>query len=136
MSGDYSTGDPPGMFALGNVIISTCAAASLGLLCYKIKKPFKQHSFNTFAYIILLLIVYALIGKLFCTLSLIINLNDYEFVYLSINVLRKYSAFLLLLYRQGFNWTKAPGFSRDIPLYKPSYMFIFTVKSMVRKHWE
>jgi hypothetical protein len=51
------------MFALGNVIISTGAALSLGLLCFKIKKPFKQHSFNTFAYIILLLIVYALIGK-------------------------------------------------------------------------
>jgi hypothetical protein len=66
MSGDYleqgvKSAD---MFGFGNVVISTSALASLGLLCYKIKKPFKQHSFNTFAYIILLLIVYALFGKM------------------------------------------------------------------------
>jgi hypothetical protein len=53
------------MFGFGNVVISTSALASLGLLCYKIKKPFKQHSFNTFAYIILLLIVYALFVRAF-----------------------------------------------------------------------
>lgn len=53
----------PEMFGLGNIVISTSALATLGILSFKIKKPFKQHSFNTFAYIILLLIVYALFGK-------------------------------------------------------------------------
>lgn len=53
------------MLSMGNVVISTTALATLGILCLKIKKPFKQHSFNTFAYIILLLIVYALIGKFY-----------------------------------------------------------------------
>ena len=47
----------------GNIIIALGALSSLGYLCYKIRKPFKNHNFNTFAYIILLLIVYSLIGK-------------------------------------------------------------------------
>ena len=51
------------MLAPGNILISLFAAGSLSYLFYKIKAPFKSHSFNTFAYIILLLIVYALIGK-------------------------------------------------------------------------
>ena len=51
------------MLAPGNILISLFAAGSLSFLVYKIKAPFKSHSFNTFAYIILLLIVYALIGK-------------------------------------------------------------------------
>jgi len=49
-----------------NILISLFAAGSLSFLVYKIKAPFKSHSFNTFAYIILLLIVYALIGKSIC----------------------------------------------------------------------
>lgn len=52
------------MFEAGNIVISTCAFASLLFTLIKIRKPFKSHSFNTFAYIILLLIVYSLIGKL------------------------------------------------------------------------
>ena len=51
------------MLAPGNILISLFAAGSLSYLVYKVKKPFKSHSFNTFAYIILLLIVYALLGK-------------------------------------------------------------------------
>jgi hypothetical protein len=51
------------MLAPGNILISLFAAGSLSYLVYKVKAPFKSHSFNTFAYIILLLIVYALIGK-------------------------------------------------------------------------
>ena len=51
------------MFAAGNVFISLMSIGSLALLYYKVRKPFKQHSFNTFAYIILLLIVYALVGN-------------------------------------------------------------------------
>lgn len=47
----------------GNIIISVGALISLGLLLFKIRKPFKSHAFNTFAYIILLLIIYSLIGK-------------------------------------------------------------------------
>jgi hypothetical protein len=54
----------PGMFAVGNMFISTLSIGSLAMLFFKIRKPFKGHSFNTFAYIILLLIVYALIGNL------------------------------------------------------------------------
>jgi len=51
------------MLAAGNIFISMLSVGSLSLLYYKVRKPFKDHSFNTFAYIILLLIVYALIGN-------------------------------------------------------------------------
>lgn len=51
------------MLAAGNIFISMMSVGSLSLLYYKVRKPFKGHSFNTFAYIILLLIVYALIGN-------------------------------------------------------------------------
>lgn len=47
----------------GNILISLGALASLGFLLFKIRRPFKSHSFNTFAYIILLLIAYSLVGK-------------------------------------------------------------------------
>jgi hypothetical protein len=47
----------------GNTLIGLGAFFCLGYLCYKIRKPFKDHKFNTFAYIILLLIVYSLISK-------------------------------------------------------------------------
>lgn len=47
----------------GDIIISVGAFISLGFLLFKIRKPFKAHAFNTFAYIILLLIVYSLVGK-------------------------------------------------------------------------
>ena len=48
---------------VGNTLIGLGALTCLGYLCLKIRKPFKAHSFNTFAYIILLLIVYSLISK-------------------------------------------------------------------------
>ena len=63
------------MLAPGNILISLCAAGSLGYLFFKVRAPFKSHSFNTFAYIILLLIVYALIGKL--TQLLFISFSNY-----------------------------------------------------------
>ena len=47
----------------GNIIISACGFASLAYMLFKIRKPFKTHAFNTFAYIILLLIIYSLIGN-------------------------------------------------------------------------
>ena len=52
-----------GISPVGNILIGLGALSSLSYLCFKIRKPFKTHSFNTFAYIILLLIVYSLIGK-------------------------------------------------------------------------
>lgn len=50
---------------LGNIIISSGAFACLVFTFIKIRKPFKQHSFNTFAYIILLLLIYSLIVRSF-----------------------------------------------------------------------
>ena len=47
----------------GNIVISIGAIASLGFMIFKIRKPFKKHSFNTFAYIIMLLIAYSLLGN-------------------------------------------------------------------------
>ena len=47
----------------GNIIISMFALISLGFLIFTIRRPFKSHSFNTFDYIILLLICYSLFGK-------------------------------------------------------------------------
>ena len=49
----------------GNIAISTLGFISLVYTFLKIRRPFKQHSFNTFAYIILLLIVYSLIVRSF-----------------------------------------------------------------------
>jgi len=51
------------MLETGNLLISAAAFATLLFTIIKVRKPFKQHSFNTFAYIILLLLVYSLIGK-------------------------------------------------------------------------
>lgn len=48
---------------VGNILIGLLSVGTLGYLVHRVRKPFKQHSFNTFAYIILLLIVYSLIGK-------------------------------------------------------------------------
>lgn len=48
-----------------NILISTGAFASLLYTIFKIRRPFKQHSFNTFAYIILLLIMYSLVVRSF-----------------------------------------------------------------------
>ena len=45
-------------------MISVGAFLSLVYSLFKVRRPFKQHSFNTFAYIILLLLVYGLTGKL------------------------------------------------------------------------
>ena len=51
------------MLVPGNLIVCLSAAATLGFTLYKVRAPFKSHSFNTFAYIILLLITYAIAGK-------------------------------------------------------------------------
>ena len=51
------------MLNTGNILISLFAGSSLWYLIYKIKAPFKSHSFNIFACIILLLLVISLIGK-------------------------------------------------------------------------
>lgn len=48
-----------------NLIISSLSFATLVFTLIKVRKPFKQHSFNTFAYIILLLIIYSLIVRSF-----------------------------------------------------------------------
>lgn len=49
----------------GNIIISAMSFMSLAYTLFKVRKPFKAHSFNTFAYIILLLIFYSLIVRSF-----------------------------------------------------------------------
>lgn len=60
-----SLGDPAdnSVNPMGNILIGLGATASLGYVIFKIRQPFKTHSFNTFAYIILLLICYSLFGK-------------------------------------------------------------------------
>ena len=50
---------------VGDIIISGLAFSSLAFLFIKIRNPFKNHKFNTFAYIILLLIIYSLIVRSF-----------------------------------------------------------------------
>jgi len=53
------------MFYPGNILISLFALASLSFMFHTIRKPFKSHSFNTFAYIILLLLSQALLVRFF-----------------------------------------------------------------------
>lgn len=48
-----------------NILISSAAFATLVFLLIRIRRPFKQHAFNTFAYIIMLLITYSLIVRSF-----------------------------------------------------------------------
>jgi len=50
---------------VGDIIISALSFSSLVFFIFKIRRPFKNHNFNTFAYIILLLIVYSLIVRFF-----------------------------------------------------------------------
>jgi len=51
----------------GNILISVGAAITLASAIYTVRKPFKAHKFNTFSYIILILLVYSLISKAPCT---------------------------------------------------------------------
>jgi hypothetical protein len=92
------------MLAPGNILISLFAAGSLSYLVYKIKAPFKSHSFNTFAYIILLLIVYALIGKSIRLLCLCGESN-----------IRSES--VLLLRRQGLDRLQNSRVPRDLSVH-------------------
>lgn len=48
-----------------NIVISSGAFATLVFMLIKVRRPFKQHAFNTFAYIIMLLITYSLIVRSF-----------------------------------------------------------------------
>lgn len=48
-----------------NILISSMAGASLVFVLLKIRRPFKQHVFNTFAYIVMLMIVYSLAVRVF-----------------------------------------------------------------------
>ena len=48
---------------MGNVLIGIGGAFTLGFVAFKVKKPFKTHKLNTFAHIILLLLIYSLISK-------------------------------------------------------------------------
>ena len=48
-----------------NILISSMAGATLVFVLLKIRKPFKQHMFNTFAYIVMLMIVFALSVRVF-----------------------------------------------------------------------
>lgn len=50
----------------GNILISVGAAITLASTIYTVRKPFKAHQFNTFSYIILILLVYSLISKAPC----------------------------------------------------------------------
>ena len=50
---------------VGDIIISGLSFTSLVFFLFKIRRPFKNHNFNTFAYIILLLIIYSLIVRFF-----------------------------------------------------------------------
>ena len=49
--------------AVGNALISVMAFFSLSYVLYKVRKPFKEHKFNTFSYIILILLVYGMFSK-------------------------------------------------------------------------
>jgi hypothetical protein len=101
------------MLAAGNIFISMMSVGSLSLLYYKVRKPFKGHSFNTFAYIILLLIVYALIGNSIIIHSLIC------------------SPYILFLGRQGFVEPEDAGFRGDVPVHKPGHLFLFVIEPVV-----
>jgi hypothetical protein len=80
---------------IGNLIIALSALITLGSLIFRIRKPFKNHKFNTFSYIMLLLFIYSLIGN-YCSFSFTLySVRMFYFLVDLDNISARMSAFLL-----------------------------------------